>query len=490
MKLFSLSCLESTIAAILVFIAHVSSAAEPSDVRDSLVKGVRFYTEEVAVYGTYLWAYSEDLSKREGEGVATSSEGWLQPPGTPSVGMALLEAYEATGDEMILNAARATGRGLIQAQLRSGGWYYYIDFTEEGERRKLAYRHLPEDPERRDISTLDDDVTQSVLRFLVRLDRALNFDDRDVRESIDHAFESVFSAQHENGGWPQGYHEEWKSRKSASSAATYPESWSREWPGSQGYWFSYTLNDNVLANMVDTFLEAAEIYRSADTPSLERLSEDCDAAARMAGEFLILAQMPEPQPAWAQQYDMEMRPRWARRFEPPAISGLESQGAMRTLLKLHEWSGDARFIEPVGRALEYLKRSALPDGRLARFYELKTNRPLYFTTDYVLTYDDSDVPTHYGFKVGNGLGAIEADYRKRLDGGSGSEGGGARLRPVADAEVHSIIEAQDDRGRWVETGRLRYHTDEPAQRVIRSRTFVRNVETLSRYLRQVEDAER
>ena len=469
-------------------------AADPPSLREqareSLTSGVRFYAEEVAVNGTYLWAYSEDLSKREGEGVATSSEGWLQPPGTPSVGMALLEAFDVTGDNSVLNAARATGRSLIQAQMRSGGWYYYIDFTEEGERRKLAYRHLPEDRRRRDVSTLDDDVTQSVLRFMVRLDRALDFEDRESRECIDHAFESVFRAQHENGGWPQGYDAEWKERKGAVSAAQYPDSWSREWPGSQMYWFSYTLNDNVLANMVDTLLEAADIYRSADTHSLKRLSEDCDAAARKAGKFLILAQMSEPQPAWAQQYSMEMQPRWARRFEPPAISGLESQGAMRTLLKLHERTGDARFLEPVGRALEYLKRSALSDGRLARFYELETNRPLYFTTDYVLTYDDTNLPTHYGFKVVNGLGAIEVDYRNRMESGSRIDVGGARSRPVVDAEVRSIIEAQDERGRWVETGRLRYHPDEPEQRVIRSRTFVRNVETLSRYLRQVEDADR
>ena len=49
-------------------------------------------------------------------------------------------------------------------------------------------------------------------------------------------------------------------------------------------------------------------------------------------------------------------------------------------------------------ALAYLKKSLLPDGRLARFYELKTNKPLYFTKTYELTYDDSDMPTHYSFK--------------------------------------------------------------------------------------------
>ena len=45
-----------------------------------------------------------------------------------------------------------------------------------------------------------------------------------------------------------------------------------------------------------------------------------DALTRL-GDFLVLSQMPDPQPAWAQQYDFEMKPVWARKFEPPAISG-------------------------------------------------------------------------------------------------------------------------------------------------------------------------
>ena len=36
------------------------------------------------------------------------------------------------------------------------------------------------------------------------------------------------------------------------------------------------------------------------------------AAALRAADFLLLAQMPEPQPAWAQQYDENMHPCWAR----------------------------------------------------------------------------------------------------------------------------------------------------------------------------------
>jgi hypothetical protein len=50
-------------------------------------------------------------------------------------------------------------------------------------------------------------------------------------------------------------------------------------------------------------------------------------------------------------------------------------------------------------------------------------------------------------------------------------------------QVQATVAALDARGRWVEEGRLKHHgADDPTQRVIRSATFVRNLQTLSRLL--------
>ena len=40
--------------------------------------------------------------------------------------------------------------------------------------------------------------------------------------------------------------------------------------------------------------------------------------------------------------------------------------------------GSGDIWKPVPRAIQYFRKSQLKDGRLARFYELQTNRPLYF----------------------------------------------------------------------------------------------------------------
>ena len=59
-------------------------------------RAVEFFDGTVIRRGRVSVAYAADLALREGEGKATASQAWTQPPGTPSVGMALLRAYEYT----------------------------------------------------------------------------------------------------------------------------------------------------------------------------------------------------------------------------------------------------------------------------------------------------------------------------------------------------------------------------------------------------------
>ena len=64
----------------------------PVDVKKQLERAVGFYQRSVSINGGYLWRYSGDLKLREGEGQASEHTAWVQPPGTPSVGQALLDA--------------------------------------------------------------------------------------------------------------------------------------------------------------------------------------------------------------------------------------------------------------------------------------------------------------------------------------------------------------------------------------------------------------
>jgi hypothetical protein len=477
----------------------------------ALRQAVRFFSQDVSSHGGYLWRYSGDLSLREAEGRAGRETVWVQPPGTPAVGAAFLDAYEATRESLPLEAARAAAEALLRGQLHSGGWPYRIEF-DPAERSKTCYRYdmqgrrtrcpvTPEDREgtqgwhiwkkrkyKGNVTILDDDTTQAALRFLMRLDRLLGFEDGRLHEAVTYGLDSLLKAQYPNGAWSHNYDrlpghppdtEHYPVRK-----ASCPTSWPAKWP--KQYAGCYVINDAITPRAIETMLCAWETYGE------ERYLQ----SALRGGDFLLLAQMPRPQPAWAQQYDRNMHPVWDRAFEPPAVTGGESQTVLETLLLLCRATGKEKYAEPIPSALVYLRRSALPDGRLARFYELRTNRPIYFTRDaegrHQPTYEQERLATNYAFVVDSRLDAIEAEYRHiRRDTTAGADSGQgvtwASSSASLEARVAAIVKSMDVRGAWVEQGRLRHHHVEPPSGIIDGRTFIDNVGTLCAFLRAEHD---
>ena len=458
---------------------QAASSPTHSEAKTALRKAVDFFQNKAGYRGAYLYKYSADLRKQEGEGMAYKTTGWTQPPGTPYVGEAYLYAYQATGEAYLLDAAKQTAYALVASQLRSGGWDSRFELGEE-HRKRYAYRTEPESSKRRNYTTLDDNKSQSCLTFLMRMDEELKFTDRRIRETLDYAFDHFLKAQYPNGAWPQQFREPPVASDFPVKQARYPESWSRTYPRKR-YTGYYTFNDNSIADMLHVLLEAHRIY--GDRKYFE--------AAKKTGDFMLLAQMSEPQPGWAQQYNADMEPAWARKFEPASISGGESQGVMRTLMTVYRATGDPKYLEPIPRALAYYKRSKRPDGKLARFYELKTNKPLYFTKDdYELTYSDADMPTHYGFIVSSGLEKIEREYamvlatpKDRLYRPRSSRPGKISQSKSLSAKAGAAIKSMDPRGAWVEKGTLKYHgSDDETREVIDTRSVVDNIRTLAQFI--------
>ncbi len=449
-----------------------SDAPTLEEAKAALDKAVTFFTEEVSTHGGYVWCYSADLSKREGEGKVGETTAWLQPPGTPYVGEALIELYELTGDRNYLAKARETAMALVSGQLHSGGWYNRIEFDPD-DRDRFAYRiDGPPSKRARNTTTLDDDMTQAALRFLIRFDKTTNFKEEKIHEAVMYGLDSLVDVQFPNGAWPHVFEEPIDDpSRYPVKPADYRED--GEYTRIKQHWRLYTINDRLMSDVIETLFLAAQTYDD------ERYLK----AAKKGGDFLILAQMPEPQPGWVQQYDFDMHPAWARKFEPPSITGGESQQVMMTLMDIYEKTGDKKYLEPIPKALKYYKDSLLPDGRLARFYELKTNKPLYFTRDYELTYSDDDMPTHYGFKVSSKLDRIEKRYKALANSTWSPPDQSKKSVPKPSPEkVRDIIKAIDERGAWVEKGHLRYWDDDATDRIIDPRTFVNNSKILARYI--------
>lgn len=443
-------------------------APTDSEVRSALQQAVHFFRQEVATEGGYLWRYSADLSKREGEGKAGPTTVWVQPPGTPAVGMAMLRAYELTGETDGLAGAVDAARMLVKGQLKSGGWNYRIECAPDDRRRWVYRSDEVHSRKARNTSVLDDNTTQSALRLLLRVDRALKGQDAEIHESLQIGLQALRDAQFDGGGWPQVFDGSVDPSVCPVRKASIPETWSKTYEGHQQYWYRPTLNDNLMSDVLDVLIEAAD--GSEKDPNWQ--------AALRGGTFLLNAQLPEPQPGWAQQYNYRMEPMWARKFEPPSITGGEARGALQALMTLYRHTGDSRWIEPIPRALAYYRRSRLPSKQLARFYELKSNRPLYFDRKYHLTYDDRDMPTHYAFVIGNWVDAVEQQFRD--------------LRPTPLAprppsrqvtQTRAALQALDARGAWVDEGTLKYHgQSDPTTRIIDCRTFIKNLTTLAEFI--------
>ncbi len=431
------------------------------EIAGALQKAVEFHRAHLATEGGYLWKYSADLLKREGEGIADDKTVWVQPPGTPAIGSTLLRTYRITGDRYYLEAATDAGLCLGRGQLESGGWTYMIHFDPE-QRAKYRYR-VDGRKNGRNVSTLDDNTTQAALLFLMELDKALDFKNETIGESVRYGLEKLVEAQYPNGAFPQGFQGDKRNPSDYPilKASFPPEG--AEPTREKDYWRFYTLNDNLARDVNRVFFAAADIYGTKN-----RNPKYVEAAEKL-GDFLIAARLPDPQPAWAQQYDFGMRPCWARKFEPAAVTGGESQSVIDTLIELYRFSGKTKYLEPIPHAVEYLEKSRRPDGTVARFYEMRTNKPLYMTKQYELTYSDADVPTHYAFTVRLRSWPSVDEIKKTPDKPARSK--------VKDRGIARILASLDHRGAWITEGTLRSSPNKTSP-IIDNAVFLKNVNTL------------
>ena len=455
------------------FLPMIGAAADTAtQARMAMLRGAD-YMRSISAEGGYLWRYSLDLKTVAGEVRANRTTIWMQPPGTPSMGMAFLKAYQNTGEEALLDHAMAAGAALAASQLESGGWDYRFDFSN------------PKAFKSRNVSTFDDNTSQSVLSFLLALGKhckGRSPRERSIRNASDYGLNKLLEAQYPNGAWPQRYDGVPKTIQDYPILrARYPEIWSRTYP-KEKYMNHYTFNDNSHRDCVLLALEAHRV--TTEKKFLE--------AALRGGDFILLAQMPAPQPAWAQQYNACMEPAWARRFEPPSITGGESVGACRTLIDLYLATGKEKYLKAAAPAVQWFQKNSIGRNQWARFYELKTNRPLYFTKSYVLTYEDDDLPTHYSFQSSYGVLEMIRYYEKVKNNGrktfladqqprdlSAKER--ARRAKSLEKHVRSIVSAQDKLGRWVTSEPLETRGMKFDKR-IETRIFISNLDALSKYL--------
>jgi hypothetical protein len=91
---------------------------------------------------------------------------------------------------------------------------------------------------------------------------------------------------------------------------------------------------------------------------------------------------------------------------------------MSLLVDLYLETGDAAFLEPLPRAIAWLRRSEIEPGRWARLYEPGTNRPIFGDRDGKIYYAVEELTlerqTGYAWKGAFGVPAAMAQAQAAL----------------------------------------------------------------------------
>jgi hypothetical protein len=174
------------------------------------------------------------------------------------------------------------------------------------------------------------------------------------------------------------------------------------------------------------------------------------------GRFMMISQLPPPQPGWAQQYNEYLQPAWARTFEPPAVCPSASLNNIHSLIDLYELTGEGKYLEPIPDALRWIKSSQLPNGKWGRFLEIGTNKPLYYDRGRIrvdsLHQLSLERRTGYGYENDLSGALKKAESRFLVTIGKmenpATPTPELKMKELAKA-AEDIIISQDELGRWI-----------------------------------------
>lgn len=262
--------------------------------------------------------------------------------------------------------------------------------------------------------TIDNQATTLEMEFLARVVQAGGAPNGAAYvAAFDRGFDWLLAAQYPNGGWPQFF------------------------PLRPGYYTHITYNDDAMVRVLN-------VLRDVSTGAAPYGFVDADRKAKAAAsvtrgvDIILKTQIRQDGKltVWCAQHDeVTLAPAWARKFEPPSLSGYESVGVTRFLMGVDHPSPEV--IAAVEGAVAWFRANVIPDiaverftnaegqpdrrvipapgARLwARFYELGTNRPVFIDRTSVLKPALADIDRErragYNYYDGAAAALIDRDY--------------------------------------------------------------------------------
>jgi PelA/Pel-15E family pectate lyase len=300
--------------------------------------------------------------------------------------------------------ARRLADSVLLYQFANGSWPKNTDMS--------APPAAPVDPELGD--TIDNQATTLEMEFLARVVQAGGAPNSAAYvAAFDRGFDYLLAAQYSNGGWPQFF------------------------PLRTGYYTHITYNDDAMVRVLNVLRDVSNGAAPYGFVDAGRKAKAAGAVARGV-DIILKTQIRQDGKltVWCAQHDeVTLAPAWARRFEPPSLSGYESVGITRFLMGVPDPSPEV--IAAIEGSVAWFRSTVIPDiaverfvnaegqndrrvipspgARLwARFYELGTNRPIFIDRTSVLqpALADLDRERRAGYNYYDGAGAnlIDRDY--------------------------------------------------------------------------------
>ena len=245
-------------------------------------------------------------------------------------------------------------------------------------------------------TTFDNRTTYSQIAYLAKVNAVAPAEK--YRTAALKGLDFILAAQYNNGGWPQYY------------------------PLEDNYSRYITYNDDAFGGIMGLLKDITENKPEYDFIDDKRRQQLHTAYDKGLDCILKIQINDAGQPtAWCQQYDeVSLQPAWARKFEPPSICNGESMEIVLLLMSIKDPS--PAIIDAVQNAVAWFKASRINGIRVetfpapelitpyrvsktdkrvindslappiwARYYELKTHRPLFCNRDSKVVYSLAEV---------------------------------------------------------------------------------------------------
>ncbi len=265
-------------------------------------------------------------------------------------------------------------------QRDTGGWPKNYDRKQNLSKQQRL--RIKKDKTTND-SVIDNGATYTEIRILAKASQQT--DDERFQKAAMRGIRYLLEGQYDNGGWPQRF------------------------PHPKGYARYITFNDHAMIGVMSLLRDISRGQKQfAFVP--QDVRKKCEQAVERGIQCILKCQIQvKGRPTvWCAQHDhVTFEPRKARSYELPSLSGSESVRIVRFLMQTEKPSQDV--VKAIEGAVDWFERSKLKGIKLvrvkdktkpkgydrvvkkdpksppmwARFYDIKTNRPIFCSRDGV-----------------------------------------------------------------------------------------------------------